>query len=417
MSSLPEIIIRTNTITGQSYDAEGRFFRSNSPVVSYKSQFRLKWYLYSETPNANAQGVNVANWTADTSYSECGAVVTCDNDFRHKLVGTVHTAISAGNAVSEIIANIPDAEVSNLSGQGVIRLLNADGDTEEVAYTNASVSDGVCTFSVDNWTPIYTYAVGDIAKASQQAFFTANYIAGESIPASGIFAFDCIVYSEKLADIADSSSSRYIACEGIELLPFLIGEGNTYIELPAFLCDSFGIAVPMSEVGNNPEVPTQLESQIVAIVNASMGELNELVAEFNSEEAADSSGWHTAPIVSTDKYMRLRLGASGTPTTAIPMGRAAVIVDVVSYSFTTSAGDSAAKTFSKSTLGLANDSEPQLSLYSVSTDGTTKTLVNTSSYNATWTDTDGDGNSDQLTITYYDSTNGWVAGNWMLKFS
>ena len=123
--------------------------------------------------------------------------------------------------------------------------------------------------------------------------------------------------------------------------------------------------------------------------------------------ADGETNWHSQR-AGTDFYYRT--SADGTAWgPAIPMGRFGVIVDNINYAFSTTENQASAVTFLKTALGIAADSEPQLSLWSVVESGgaATKTQINTAGYTAAWA-------SDSLTITYYTT---WPAGDWIIKLS
>lgn len=134
------------------------------------------------------------------------------------------------------------------------------------------------------------------------------------------------------------------------------------------------------------------------------GVMDEIYEVPDYQYSADgSTEWHAAR-VSTDFYYRTSAdGIQWGP--AIPMGRFGVIIDNVNHVFTTTEGQSAALTFTKTALGIASDSEPQLSLWNVQNG--VKTLINTASYIAAWS-------SDSLSLTYYTT---WPEGNWIIKMS
>lgn len=115
--------------------------------------------------------------------------------------------------------------------------------------------------------------------------------------------------------------------------------------------------------------------------------------------------WH-ATYTSADRYYRERRGISGANWgAALPLGRNEIVVDAVNHSFSTTAGQAAMVVFTKTELGIASDSEPQVSLWSVL--NSVKTKISDASYNTAWSST-------SLTITYYQA---WAAGDWILKLS
>ena len=121
--------------------------------------------------------------------------------------------------------------------------------------------------------------------------------------------------------------------------------------------------------------------------------------------ADGSTNWHDT-YTSTDLYYRERKDIPDSEWgAALPVGKSGVIIDNVNHTFTTTEGQAAAVTFTKTALGIASDSEPQVSLWSVSDE--VKTQINTASYTVSWS-------ADSLTVTYYTV---WPAGSWIIKMS
>lgn len=172
-------------------------------------------------------------------------------------------------------------------------------------------------------------------------------------------------------------------------------------EVTAVLICQFSIIVnnlvyPGSGVPEELEAEYYLKSEVDALLQAAT------VYQFSVD---GSTSWHDA-YASTDKYYRERVDITGSSwSAALPLGRAEVILDTKNYSFSTTDAQAAAINITKTALGIAADSEPQVSLWLVGTG--TKTKVADSSYTAVWS-------ADSLTITYYTT---WSAGDWILKMS
>ena len=205
-----------------------------------------------------------------------------------------------------------------------------------------------------------------------------------------------------------------LECDTAEFLAAVNGKAavDSYFELWGYDSDALPVfymrfsvtasAVVDPDGGEPPEVSTGYitEAQARALIAG--------ITPTFQYSADGSTGWHTA-YTSGDHFQRMSVNDGSQWSAAYPIGRSGVIVDNVNYSFTTTAGQAAAVTISKSTLGIASDSEPQLSLWSVGENNgaTTKTQINTASYTAVWT-------ADSLTITYYTT---WPAGDWIIKMS
>lgn len=204
--------------------------------------------------------------------------------------------------------------------------------------------------------------------------------------------------------VRPSSNELITAITGKEFLP-LNAELKGYQVIgsepvPVFPA-KFKITIENS-IYNGTETPTEtpadyyLKTEVDALMQAAT------VYQFSID---GSTNWHDT-YASTDKFYRERVDITGSSwSAALPLGRSEIIIDSKNHSFSTTENQAAAIEFTKTTLEIASDSEPQVSLWSVS--GGVKTKIADSSYNTAWSTT-------TLTITYYQA---WAAGDWILKLS
>lgn len=265
--AITEIYLNTNITTGETFNRKGEFFRDDEPNFPYKSTFRMLWQLYTDTPNANLDGTNPAEDWTKADFTGCGALLTCDDDFIHRLTGTLKTAVTAGTAVTSLTVTIPGGNDTNIPSKGYITLADANGGRVELGYSAITFSGADAILTVESWTPSVNISAGAKVKISQEAYFQAPYNAELSDPANGLFVFDCTVYSNKLAEKCDAASDRTVDVMGIEILPFTIDENNVYQELPSYICDTASIVINMGEAGQNPQTTQLLESTVGAIVD------------------------------------------------------------------------------------------------------------------------------------------------------
>ena len=214
--------------------------------------------------------------------------------------------------------------------------------------------------------------------------------------------------------VSDNVISVEINARTAEFLAAVNGQANlqAFFEVWGFDASAapvFYLRIPITasavvdpDGGEPPEVQTGY------ITEAAVRALIAGITPTFQYSADGSTAWHSS-YTSGDRFQRMSVNDGAQWSAAYPIGRSGVIVDNVNYSFTTTAGQTAAITFTKSTLGIATDSEPQLSLWSVieNNGAATKTQINTASYTAAWT-------ADSLTITYYTT---WPAGDWIIKLS
>lgn len=417
MAIKTEITIRTNTVTGYNYDQDGNPFKSGTPSVSVKSQFRLFWYLYSETPNAGNSNVNIAEWVPE-DYSDCGAIVTCDNDYKHREKGELQEVIyQVDNPdVIETVKIKPEIADVVFPQTGTLHLEHNNTITRmwrAIPYEGyaADKSTGVYTFYVNFDTsasglPAF-FNVGSVCYVDQEPFFQAVFDPQSSDQANGLFVFNVTAYSEKLEKAAENIGGRNLNSNGIELLPYIVDENNVYNELPSYLCETFALTVNMGSAGNTPEITTPLENQIAAMVAVQTANLLEMIkAKHIYQYSADGSSWHDA-FQTGDQYMREKANIDGAEwSDAYPISPPTVFTNAVVYDFETTDGQAAEIVLDYDDLGIAEDAQPQVSLWHYESDDGLLRVADTT-YNAKWYD-------GTLIITYYQA---WSAGRWQLKLS
>lgn len=262
--------IRTNTVTNENYDEFGNYFRRGNPKISIGSTFRLEWYLYTGTQNANNSGVNVGDWVPDTTLSGYSAILTCDADWVHRVAGTMETnEIKAGETFPEQISvNISGAAGKNIASSGKMTLYNSKGMFQTILYLSREINGSSVVFSLGAGLHAeYSFSAGDSVTVSQEAYFEAVSIAEESDPGNGKFVFDVVVRSRKLQQLSDTMTSGSVKIQGLELLPFKADESGNYIQSPAYLLDS---AILISTIGDpigDAEISDTVKSEIGAIID------------------------------------------------------------------------------------------------------------------------------------------------------
>lgn len=310
MAENTQIYINTNITTGEHFDRSGASFGGYSPQVSYKSSFRVYWQLYTATPNANADGVNIADWPKASSFAGCGALLTCDNDYIHRISGTITDAIASGGSISSVTVTVPAASAGNIPQSGYVSLFLASGEQIELTYASRETSGNTVTLALNEaYSPDADIPSGTIAKISQEVMFQAVYDVAASNPGSGLFVFDAVAYSAKMAAIGDASTSRFIPILGLELLPFYITTENEFIELPSYILDTFAVSVNLGEAGRNPQITDHAENLLAGIVGAmiSAGMELELYNSVTGEWEA-----YSAEVQYTTAYTKYRFRLAST---------------------------------------------------------------------------------------------------------
>lgn len=246
-----DIYINSNIETRDNFDYYGNLFGNFSPVFPYRSHFTLHWQLYKETPDAG-NSPDLSSWVK-ADYTGCGAQVICDNDFVHRVDGALSSEINSGDTIDRIYVVMENA--SALPASGYVTIFDNSGGHVDLIYDSLELADEKnVVLHIAQWNPQKNFSEGSIVRVSQEAYFSSNYDAEKSDPANGLFVFDCVVYSRKLANVGDKATSRFIDIQGIELLPFKFNEQNKLYELPSFLCDTAAISVNLGEAAVNPEL-------------------------------------------------------------------------------------------------------------------------------------------------------------------
>lgn len=415
MAMKTEITIRTNTVTGEHFDQDGNPFKRGTPSVSVKSQFRLFWYLYSETPNAGNSNVNILDWVPE-NYSGCGALVTCDNDYKHREKGEV-IALTYSDETATTIRQVkikPESENVVFPAMGSLYLDPMTISTEKyvtVPYYSYRFNpeEGVYIFYVDFYIGHdVLFAAGYVCYVDQEPFFQAVFDPQSSDPANGLFVFDATAFSGKLEKATENINGRFLSSNGIELLPYIVDESNVYSELPSYLCETFSLSVNMGSAGNTPEVTPVLENQIAAMVAAKTASLLEMIkAKQIYQYSADQTEWHDT-FQTGDQYMREKKNiADAEWSDPYPISPPTVFTNAVTHDFITNDGDAAAIIFTNSEIGIAEDAQPQVTLWHYEDDDSLKRVADTT-YQAVWL------NDGTLKIEYYQT---WISGVWQLKLS
>ena len=285
MAKKTTIRINTNIITGEHFNGDGLSFRAGEPQVSYRSNFTVEWRLFSETPNADESGVAVSEWTP-ANFTGCGALATCDNDFKHRVNGTLATAINAGETVSSVTIKTSTASV-DVPESGMISLYSESGSVKDIEYSGMTVTANAYILQLsEELNADANYPAGSSANISQEPLFQAMYIPEESNPVKGLFVFDCYAYSKRLAALADTSSGRNITVQGLEILPFSTDDNGVIRELPAYLIDTFTLNVNLAEVGAViPEYAGEPSELLAALASLVVHGLD--IQVHNAEK-----GWH-----------------------------------------------------------------------------------------------------------------------------
>lgn len=273
-----------NTTTREWADRDGNPFRDSTPQMAFLSRETVKIIACTETPDIGGAGVDPSAWTRDSSWaaiSGIGAKITVDSDRIHKLKGELASEVAAGS-VTGISATITGATTALIPESGVVRLYDAAGKYEAIAYSSRTVTDGTVTFSVDG-TLTGSYAAGSVMDCDQAPYCEAMLDTAQSNLEQGEFVFDLAVDSQRLRSEMDYKDTAVLPVAGLELLLFKT-TGEVSEPIKAFLCDTFSITGTLGSVDFEAEPPEAMKDRI----SGTIAQL--LAAGFSVEQRLTETG-------------------------------------------------------------------------------------------------------------------------------
>ena len=273
-----------NTTTREWADRDGNPFRDSTPQVAFLSRETVKIIACMETPDIGGEEVDPSAWTRDSSWAAIagiGAKITVDSDRIHKLKGELASEVAAGS-VTGISATITGATTALIPESGVVRLYDAAGKYEAIAYSSRTVTDGTVTFSVDG-TLTGSYAAGSVMDCDQAPYCEAMLDTAQSDLEQGEFVFDLAVDSQRLRSEMDYKDTALLPVAGLELLLFKT-TGEVSEPIKAFLCDTFSITGTLGSVDFEAEPPEAMKDRISGTISQL------LAAGFSVEQRLTETG-------------------------------------------------------------------------------------------------------------------------------
>ena len=252
--------------------------------MAFLSRETVKIIACTETPDIGGAGVDPSAWTRDSSWAAIagiGAKITVDSDRIHKLKGELASEVAAGS-VTGISATITGATTALIPESGVVRLYDAAGKYEAIAYSSRTVTDGTVTFSVDG-TLTGSYAAGSVIDCDQAPYCEAMLDTAQSNLEQGEFVFDLAVDSPRLRSEMDYKDTALLPVAGLELLLFKT-TGEVSEPIKAFLCDTFSITGTLGSVDFEAEPPEAMKDRISGTISQL------LAAGFSVEQRLTETG-------------------------------------------------------------------------------------------------------------------------------
>lgn len=124
------------------------------------------WDVQTTIGGLMANAVDTSGATLQEVYSVIADIVNdikADPSLLNATIGTLTSGLTAGVAITELPVTFYDNDEvnDNLPATGSVKLVNTNGDTEDISYT--AFDAGAGTFTVSH-TPSYDYASGDKVK-------------------------------------------------------------------------------------------------------------------------------------------------------------------------------------------------------------------------------------------------------------
>lgn len=398
------IKIFTDIVTRQHFDSDGNLFGSSMPQMFFRSKETVAWQLCANSFDLADDQSPEADWEKYTGFASAqglGAYLTADNNYTHKLQGTLKTRIEAGS-VTEIEAIIPSATQALLDRQGVVTLFNPDGSFEQFEYDGRAFGENnLVTFSITGGsTADSTYNTGVALDVNEACFMQSSLDPVLSDPASGLFVFEVTAYSEKLRSSIVYNDVREVNVAGLELAIFTV-DGQTSIvrDIGRYVLGSFSIQSGIADTSLNPVVGTQRANDTVAYIYALLSG----GFEVGFSQTADGGGdpWHGTQTAG-DRYFRFRsvlVGGDWSESVQIPLQP---------LLYRAYASDNAGSDF---TLTASNTLEYFADIYVLEAFLSPPTLTDFNNAGAVWLRWKGSKGDDGVTPHIDPTTGNWFTGN------
>lgn len=294
-----------NTQDGIFLDHKGDIFRDAFPQFAAISREKLHFKLVSTSPGYGSGVADTGSWQADTSWAEDGgisAMLTIDNDYRHRIKGTTAADITTG--AQEVMIVFPSgtsAEVFPLTGE--VTIFDVQGNGEHLGYSSRSVAGNSVTFALD--TPVVnSYPSGSAADAPQSPLAWAYLDAENSNWATGDLYFDLAVDSLRLRNLTEYADTAKIDIAGVELL-FYRADGDSLTIVRRYLWDTPSLVNTLGNPGYPAKLPDAKVDYIISEVERQVtnSTRNPLEFQFSIDGVAD---WHETQ-TADDRFFRQRI--------------------------------------------------------------------------------------------------------------
>ena len=254
--------IYLNTVENIFYDANGSWFPDNSPELSVGGKEEIHLFLKR---GAGDEPSAPTTWAPDTSWGDIpgiAAMVTVDDDYRKYMKGTLGASVTAG--ADYLTAKFAASEVEDIPLEGTLRIFDADGTIENIAYTARTVNGGDVTFALGS-SLVRSYAEGVTVDCTTSPLAQAFLAADKSNWESGELVFDLVLDSARLRAENDYRNQSTVTITGIEFLLYSVNDGAVQI-LRSFLMDTATLRNVQGNPGYNAPLPDATADHIAAEV-------------------------------------------------------------------------------------------------------------------------------------------------------
>lgn len=278
--------INTNVNSRIHYDEWGSQFVMGMPRMFFRSRDTVRWQLYSETPGLDEDETPVSEWTKYTGFTGVtgiNAYLTADNNYTHRMRGTLDEAIPTTPSI--ITATIPGAGFDLIPEYGTLNLFDKEGHFESIQYRGREIDGNTVVFQVDGSVTLNrAYDAGWVMDAGEEVYMQATLDYHESDIPNGLFVFDITAYSEKLRQAIVYSDVESVPIRGLELAIFQVKDGGKQ-DLERFVVTTFKIMSGIAETGIDPVLPEEHRNEAALMVETL------LASGFEVQYSVDGETW------------------------------------------------------------------------------------------------------------------------------
>lgn len=264
-----------NTQENIFIDAAGNEWRDGFPQLTIRGRETIGIKLVSASPDYGTEAARPETWPADSKWAATpgiSAMLTVDNDFKHRIKATLPAEIAAG--ASAVVLRFSAVNVEEIPTSGIITLYAAGGDGESIGYSSWTATGSEITFQLET-AVIGSYSAGSTADVRQTPLCLAHLDVAASAWDSGYLEFDLAIDSARLRSITDYSDAASVAIKGVELLLYAVSPTDSSVRiLRSYLWDTPSLINTLGDPGYNAPLSDPVTDAISAAIAAKFEELS-----------------------------------------------------------------------------------------------------------------------------------------------